>query len=207
MHQTSLCRISALAGMAAPVVLAVVAGTLGAVQTGYNPVTQLISELGETGATYAGIMHVGFWLTGLLLVLFSYSVYTLTGRSRAGAIGSWLVVLAGISFIAMGFFSCDAGCLPLTPSGQIHLQLGLLASVAAVAAAFLLGYSMRRTGTWNWYWQYSVITGALVLLILPVFVFAGNSHGLLQRVMIGIIFLWIEVLAIRFFHACSTQGN
>jgi hypothetical membrane protein len=207
MHQTSLCRISALSGIAAPVVLAVVTGTLGAIQTGYNPVSQLMSELGETGAPYAGIMHAGFVTTGLLMVLFSYSVYVLIGKSIPGMIGSGLIVAAGTTFIAMGFFSCDAGCQPLTLPGQIHLYLGLIASMAAVAAMFLLGYSMRRTGTWNWYWQYSFSTGALVLLILPVFIFAGDSDGLLQRVMVAMIFLWMEVLAIRIFHACSTYGE
>ena len=207
MHQTSLCRISALSGIAAPIVLGIVAGILGVIQAGYNPVTQLMSELGETGAPYAGIMNAGFVTTGLLMVLFSYSVYFLIGKSVPGMIGSGLIVAAGISFIAMGFFSCDAGCLPLTLPGQIHIQLGLFASVAAVAAMFLLGYSMRRTGTWNRFWQFSVITGGLVLLILPVFVFAGNSDGLLQRLMVGIIFLWMEVLAIRFFYACRNQGN
>jgi hypothetical membrane protein len=188
-------------------VLAIVAGTLGVIQTGYDPVTQLISELGETGAPYAGIMHAGFIMTGLLMVLFSYSVSTLIGKSLPGAIGSGLIVLSGILFIAMGFFSCDAGCLPLTLPGMIHLQLGLIASVTAVAAAFLLGYSMRQSGRWNGYWQYSVMTGALVLLILPAFVFAGDSDGLVQRFMMGVIFLWIEVLAIRFFHVCRKRRD
>jgi hypothetical protein len=43
MHQTCLCRISALSGIAAPVVLAIVAGILGVIQAGYNPVTQLMA--------------------------------------------------------------------------------------------------------------------------------------------------------------------
>jgi predicted permease len=153
------------------------------------------------------IMNAGFVTTGLLMVLFSYSVYVLIGKSIPGVIGSGLIVAAGISFISMGFFSCDAGCLPLTLPGRIHLQVGLFASVAAVAAMFLLGYSMRRTGTWNRYWQFSVVNGVLDLLILPVFVFSGNSDGLLQRVMVGIIFLWMEVLAIRFIYACRKQVN
>jgi hypothetical protein len=79
--------------------------------------------------------------------------------------------------------------------------------VAAVAAMFLLGYSMQRTGMWNRYWQYSVITGVLVLLILPVFMFAGDSDGLVQRVFVGLIFFCMEVLAIRFFHACRKTGE
>jgi hypothetical membrane protein len=209
MHQTTscLCRVSAISGIAAPVVLALTAGILGAIQPDYDPVTQLISELGETGAPYAGIMNVGFGLTGLLMILFSYSVYALIGKSLPGVAGSGLVLVSGVSFIAMAFFSCDAGCLPVTRSGQIHLQLGFLASIAAIAASFLLGYSMRQERTWNWYWQYSIITGALVLLLLPLFVLFSGPDGLLQRVMVGIIFLWIEILAIRFFFACNEPEN
>jgi hypothetical protein len=41
-------------------VLAIVAGTLGVIQAGYNPVTQLMSELGETGAPYA--LHHECWI-------------------------------------------------------------------------------------------------------------------------------------------------
>ena len=45
--------------------------------------------------------------------------------------------------------------------------------------------------------------GILVLLIIPAFVFAGDYDGLVQRIMMGMIFLWIEVLGIRFLYSCS----
>ena len=183
------------------------AGILGVIQTGYDPVTQLISELGETGGPYAETMNFGFGLTGILIILFSYCIFILMGRSLAGATGSFVVVLAGIAFIAMAFFSCDSGCMPVTVTGQIHLQLGILALLAAVSASFLLGYSMWKQGTWNGYWQYSMVSGVLVLILVPLFVFVTGPDGLVQRVMMGIIFLWMEILAIRLYFACRQIGN
>jgi hypothetical membrane protein len=191
-----------MSGIAAPVVFAAVAGILGAIQTGYNPVTQLISELGETGGSYAGIMNVGFGLTGMLIILFSYRIFVLVGKSLTGATGSFLVVLAGISFVTMAIFSCDTGCIPVTSTGQIHLQLGILALLAAVSASLLIGYSMWKQGTWNGYWQYSMASGVLVLILVPLFISVTGPDGLIQRVMIGIIFLWMEILAIKLYFDC-----
>jgi hypothetical protein len=129
------------------------------------------------------------------------------GRSLAGATGSFVVVFAGIAFIAMAIFSCDAGCLPVTSTGQIHLQLGTLALLAAVAASLLIGYSMWKQATWNGYWQYSIGSGVLVLILVPLFVSVTGPDGLVQRVMIGIIFLWMEILAIKLYFACRDANT
>jgi len=193
-------RPTAAAVIAAPVLFPLLVGTPGLTLAGYDPLTKLMSELGETGPPSAGIMDTrGFGLTGLLGVLFSLCVDRFSGRRRAGAI---LVAISGISFPGMAVFSCDRGCIPVTNAGQIHLQPGLAALIAAVAAAFLLGYRMREDGNWHGYWQYSLLTGLLVIGVLPVFLTYGHLDGLLQRVLVGLIFLWMEVLAIRLFLAC-----
>lgn len=197
------CRLTAAAGIAAPVLFTLVAGTLGLTLEGYDPLTRLMSELGETGAPTAGIMNtLGFGVTGLLMVLFSLCVDRFFGRYLSGRAGAVLVAISGISFLGMAVFSCDRGCIPVTNAGQIHIQLGLAALVAAVAAAFLLGYRMREDGNWHGYWQYSLLTGILVIGVLPVFLTYGHLDGLLQRVLVGLIFFWMEVLAIRLFLAC-----
>ena len=43
--------------------------------------------------------------------------------------------------------------------------------------------------------------GVLVLGVLPVFLTYGYLDGLLQRVLAGLIFLWMEVFTIRLFLA------
>jgi len=190
--------VSAVCGMAAPVIFFLTAGILGMITPGYDPVTQLISELGESGAPYAGAMNLlGFGVTGVLLVAFAPGLFVALGKNRVAAAGCGFVAIAGILFLAMAFISCDRGCIPVTPEGGLHLILGLFAAIAAVAASFLLAWPMRNSGRWGRIWQYSILTGILILLVLPVFISFGDLAGLLQRVLVGIIFLWLEVLAIR----------
>lgn len=206
MHHLSRtsCCMSALSGMGAPLVFALVSGSLGLIQPGYDPVTQLMSELGVSSAPHAGIMNlVGFGLTGFLITLFSVSLYSIAGERWPGAIGSGLVALCGLFFIGMAAFSCDSGCVPVTLAGRIHLQLGLAALLVAVGASLLIGYSLRGTGSWGGYWQYSLCTGAGVLLLLQVFISAPVADGLVQRIMVGALFLWMEILSIGIYRRCG----
>jgi hypothetical membrane protein len=190
--------ISAVCGLAAPILFFLTAGILGMITPGYDPVTQLISELGESGAPYAGVMNLlGFGVTGVLLMAFAPGLFMALGKNRVAAAGCGFVAIAGILFLAMAFISCDRGCIPVTPEGGLHLILGLFAAIAAVAASVLLAWPMRNSGRWGRIWQYSILTGILILIVLPLFISFGDLAGLLQRVLVGIIFLWLEVLAIR----------
>jgi hypothetical membrane protein len=199
-HGTSLPlrTVSAACGMAAPLLFFLTAGILGMVTPGYDPVTQLISELGESGAPFAGVMNLlGFGVTGILILAFVPGPYAALGKKRVVAAGCGFIALAGALFVGMAFISCDRGCIPVTSEGGLHLILGLVAAIAAVAASFILAWPMRNSGRWEGIWQYSILTGILVLLLLPVFIAAGEFAGLLQRALVGIIFLWLEVIAIR----------
>lgn len=202
----TLCRLLALCGTGAPLVFAAISIALGLIQPGYDPVTQLMSELGVGGVPHAGIMNlIGFGLTGLLIVLFSFSLYALAGGRGPGAIGSGLVALCGIFFIGMAAFSCDSGCIPVTSSGRIHLMLGLASLLVSVGASLLTGYSLRRTGSWEGYWQYSLCTGAVVLILMPVFLASPVVEGLIQRIMVGALFLWVEILSIGIYRRCGRR--
>ena len=56
---------------------------------------------------------------------------------------------------------------------------------------------MARESDWNGYWQYSLATGILILVMMPLLLIETESAGLLQGILVGLIFLWTEVLAIR----------
>jgi len=190
--------VSAVCGMAAPVLFFLTTGVLGMITPGYDPATQLISELGETGAPYAWVMNLlGFGVTGLLMLAFAPGLFIALGKNRVAAAGCGFVAIAGVLFLAMAFISCDRGCIPVTPEGGLHLLLGLFAALAALAASLLLAWPMKNSGSWEGIWQYSLLTGILIFLVLPVFISFGELAGLLQRVLVGIIFLWLEVLALR----------
>jgi hypothetical membrane protein len=196
--QIRVLTVSAVCGMVAPILFFLTVGILGMITPGYDPVTQLISELGESGAPFAWVMNLlGFGVTGVLLVAFAPGLAMALGKNRVAVAGCGFVAIAGGLFLAMAFISCDRGCIPVTPEGGLHLILGLFAAIAAVAASFLLAWPMRNSGSWGRIWQYSVLTGILILLVLPVFISFGELAGLLQRVLVGVIFLWLEVVALR----------
>lgn len=199
--QTSpLTTASALCGMAAPVIFAITVLVAGYLTPGYDPVTQLMSELGVSGEPYSLLMNVvGFGLVGILLVGFSYATYRVFRPLRRVFFGSVMVAGAGLSFIAMGFYHCDQGCIAVTTAGNVHLLLGLVATVLALLAALTFSYVMHRERGWGGFWQYSLATAVLIVVVLPVFLSLPGIAGLLQRIMVGIIFLWTEVFAIGIF--------
>ena len=190
--------IAATCGMAAPVLFAITVLAVGVSTDGYSSVTQLISELGIPGTPYAFVMNgIGLFTTGILISVFAYAVFAIFSRGLKPAVGSILVLVAGLSFVAMGIFHCDQGCIPITPGGSLHLVSGMIALVAGLGAALILSLVMIREREWNGYWQYSLATGVLLLVILPLFLLHPDKAGLFQRILVGLIFLWMEVLAIR----------
>jgi hypothetical protein len=203
----SLRRAGILSGIAGPVIYCSLVLILGFLQPGYNPVTQLMSELGETGAPYATVMNLGaFFLTGLLLILFASGFYLTFRRIRGAAPASALLVLSGILYIGEAEFSCDPGCIPVTSTGLFHLQLGQLLVTVMVLASFVIAYVLKSAKNWQGYWQYTAGTGGLILMMIPVMITLSDFTGLIQRILVGIILLWWEILAIGMYLRMRNPG-
>jgi hypothetical membrane protein len=205
---TLLIRYSAVSGITAPVIFFLTVCVLGLIQPGYNPVAQLMSELGETGAPYAIIMNVvGFGLFGILIVGFAPGLYFALGQHRAAFAGSAFILASGLAFIAMAFLPCDTACVPVSTAGRMHLILGMVAIVAAVLAACTLAFPMRGDAHWHGAWIYSLASGLLVILLLPLYGSIPGYEGLFQRLMVAIILVWTEVIAIRLYQAAAVQSG
>ena len=188
-------------GIAGPVIYAFMVIVLGFLQPGFNHVTQLMSELGETGAPDAIIMNLaGFALTGILLIIFAARFYLEFAGIRGATPASLLLALTGMLYIGEAYFSCDAGCIPVTVSGFSPPSAWPGSCLCGrILAAFVIAYVLKPERDWRGYWQYSVVTGLLVLLLIPVMVSQPEIGGLLQRLLVGVILVWWEVLAIRMY--------
>jgi hypothetical membrane protein len=197
-----------ICGIAGPVIYTFMVIFLGLLQPGFNHITQLMSELGETGAPHAILMNLaGFTLTGILLILFAARFYLEFAGIRGATPASLLLALTGMLYLGEAYFSCDAGCIPVTVAGSLHLLLGQAAVFVAVVAAFVIAYVLKSAGDWQGYWQYSIMTGILVILVIPLIVSRPDIAGLLQRVLVGIILVWWEVLAIRMYLINKDRGS
>jgi len=193
---TLLIRFSTACGLCGPIIYALVVLVLGFLTPGYSHVTQLMSELGESGAPYALAMNLaGFLLPGVLLVIFSLGLWAALKPTLAGRGGVVLVAIAGITYIGEAVFSCDRGCIPVTFAGSAHLLIGDLAVLDAVLGAFILALAMKQDIRWKGYWQYSAATGILVLVLLPFFTALSGLAGFMQRLVVGVILLWLLVIA------------
>jgi len=205
---TRIIRTAGIAaGMAAPVLYVTVVLVLGYLTPGYNPITQLMSELGETGAPYAIVMNLaGIGLSGLLLVLFAAAFALGFAGLRGTNAASALLGMAGLLEIGQAYFTCDAGCRGTSLPAMLHLLIGEVAIFLTIAGCFAVAYVLRAAG-WRRLSQYSTATGILVIVLIPVLIFLPSVEGLVQRLIVGCILLWWEILAIAIFSGVRGGGE
>lgn len=192
-----------------PVVAGLAAGALalatpllaGAAQPAYEPCSQFISELGQTGAPHGALVNfAGFLPTGLLTLAFGLSSALHLAPTRRARWGFLLFSSVGWAYVASAFFPCDPGCPPLgSTSQQIHNAFGAAEYLAGGAGLALLGSSgsapalapgvarLARVGSWI---VFVAFAGMLLPPLEPV-------RGLLQRAAEAALFLWMVVSSLR----------
>ena len=206
----STSRVVALTGVLGPVcfVLAVIVG--GALRSPYSHATQMISELGETGGSYSNVMNYGgFVPAGVLLVAFAASLFCSFSPARSSVVGTGLVAAFGAGILAAGIFSCDAGCVSQTPSreGLLHILVSLVAFAGGIGGTFAWAVHFRKRAAWSGLARYSTWSGGIALLFLFATIVSVSSPGtptesrtltgVWQRILVGVLFLWCAVVAIR----------
>lgn len=164
----------------------------------YSHIHQYISESYAADAEFGfQLRWLGFIPSGILFCLFfifNYRYLNQTIYSKLGTLGFF--VLYGIGTILCGIFYCDAGCLPEEPSNSqiIHNLLGGLLYLC-LPLLYLLIY--KGLGTQNQTLKrltfFNFISG-IILIILFFKFFDSDFKGLLQRVIEGMLLIWICVM-------------
>ncbi len=203
-------KLQAIAGIVAPISFTTVVIVLGFMQPGYNHVSHTISELGAVGASNAGIQNANFVVTGILTLAFAFGLHGGISGGKGSRIGPSLVALWGLALVASGFFQLDpkeavTACTS-TPSIStcapgLHDVAGLTGFAASGAAAVVLSRRLRTDPQWRSYASFSVVAGLLMIVFLGGFMLSFPHFpayvGVVQRLMVGTILLWTEVMAIR----------
>jgi len=167
----------------------------------YNPIKQAESDLAV--GPYGFVMTINFVLRGLLSLALLWALVlgvAMQGLSRPGLIllGAW-----GVGAIVLALFPTDlAGAAP-TFHGKIHLQVATLAFICAAVGELLLSLkfandeqsrSLRRPALVI---ATLVIFAALLVLALPFAPKLASDFGLYERIFIGLVLLWMLVIAFR----------
>ncbi|MEV3981927.1 DUF998 domain-containing protein [Nonomuraea sp. NPDC049758] len=206
-------KIGLLCGVVAGPLFIFVLLVQGAVRDGYDPIHHAGSSL-ELGSSLGWIQQVNFILAGGLAIVFALAVPgALREHGRKSAWGPLLIALWGVGLIGAGVFLDDpvsgypvgtpALTVPPTTHGDLHGKLSLVGFLALTVAHFVFarrfaGWGQRRRAL------YSVLSGILFPIGFVLFVSAflqvnglAEIGGLLQRLTVGIGWLWLTLLAVH----------
>jgi len=207
-------RILSLAfgSIVGPVLFTIVVFVLGSLKPGYSNTSQLMSELGEVGTPNGVIMNLITAILGISILMFAFSLhYGLTkGRELKG--GFILTMVAGICMVLGGIFPCDPGCVPVSFNGTMHEIASMIGFPAIIFAPFALSQHLKSDRSWQNHRIYSLVTGVFTAILVPLYLSEAIKlwNGAIQRVMLGILLLWMEVTSIKLFRvskACALKDQ
>lgn len=188
-----------ICGIIAPVSYTIVVIVLGFLWSGYNHVTQAISELGGPGAPNAIIMNAaGFALTGILIIAFALGLHLGINEESGSKTGPALLAVYGLGMLAVGFFPWDQ-TNPASFTTIMHSVLGWTHWIAITLALLVIARRFKNSTQWKSYRVYSLSTGLVTAVLILIYAFIGveGYMGVLQRIIVGAQMLWIEVVAIK----------
>ena len=181
----------------------------GLVQDEYSARKEDISALAALDAQHAWIMITGFVLLGVGTVALAAGLAS-TLRYPSAAIGSVLLMIAGIGLVVAGLARNDCSselpaCAARVDAGevswhnQVHDNVSLILFLALIAAPLVFARAFGRDDRWRPLRTYSIVTGLLgfALLVLYVIGSAGTWNGLVQRIFISVLLLWIALVGFR----------
>jgi len=191
-------RLAACCGVVGPIMFTLAWIVSGAAWPGYAPRSQFISELAASDAPHGGAMVAAFLLLGVLVLIFARGLW-----GTLGVVVPALIGVFGAGSIGSGIARCDPGCGGASFANQAHTiitygGLGAL-TLATLALPFVVGRdpSPAAAGTRRGYRVYSALTGVLAAIIFVRGFEAFGGVGLGQRLFVGLLFLWLVVLAVR----------
>jgi len=180
------------------VVLLVISAAL--VTPGYSHLSETVSALGTTGRPHPEIISYGLIASGLLVSGFAYGFFRLIRNYRyAGALLTSLLI-CGIGILLAGIFSAD-------PKETDALTMGGITHVVSIAIAFFFFLAavvicIKKIFNDLKLNSYIKLSFVLVVVCLPLFILffiplCDSIEGLIERIILVIALLWLEVISLR----------
>ena len=142
-------------------------------------------------------MIAAFLALGALTLAFSAGLHRGIDGGRGSPLGPALVAVFGACTIGSGLFRCDPGCGGASLSNTLHTVITHAGLGALVLATLLLPFRLARDGRWRDLRPYSWLTGLGATAIFAAGFERFGGAGLGQRLFIGLLFLWLAVMAAR----------
>jgi len=186
----------ALAGVLGPITLLIGNYTPALTTPGYNLVRDSISSLALTPLGW--VQTIGFLCVGLLVEIYVVALLISIKPSHGFGLGLVLLVLFGFGILMLASFRTN---LPgvLTFEGSLHGIVSKTVFSIFPIAVGLISFSMKRDPRWKHLHVYSVATAILGIILSVVISIADNINifGLLERLLVANIVIWVETTAIH----------
>jgi hypothetical protein len=206
-----------LCGVIGPLLFIVVLLIEGATRPGYNAIQTQGSYLALTDQGWEQIAN--FIVCGSLIIAFAVGLRRIWPTGGASVWGPLLIGLFGLGLVIAGVFVADPGGgyppgaplngTPQTWHGWVHgINALVFFNVVLPAACFVLARRFAADAQNHRWATYSWVTGALILVIsipatvgMPFAYKAGFPvvDGLIQRILIIIVWGWLALTALRLF--------
>ncbi len=203
--------ILAVCGIVGPFVFAATVIALAALRPGYSHIAQTISALGEVGQRYAIVQDINFVVLGALVLAFSYGLQRGIGDGAGSKLGPAFVGVFGLGVALAGFFPCGpcADFSAPTYNNTTHAIAATIAFLGFLPAPFFLWRRMKSDPAWTDLARWSLIFG-IAIVVLEIATNAGTEtaiYGLLQRLQVAAIFLFLEIIALRLYRKSGAMAS
>ena len=194
-------RLYAICGVIAPIFFVLMVILEGFLVTGYSHMTQQVSDLGAYAlyGSYALLQNLNFCVFGILVVSFAIGLRQELPTSRTITV---TLGLFGAMFFLLGFFPDE----PTPWPAAAHYVISWIGGFSILLSQFFTWRRLRRPIAdegvgWTKYSRFSLVSLVLAIISFVLFAVFGQpgspATGLLQRVMVVFLLLWIEVMALR----------
>lgn len=197
-YRRRIIWVAAIAGMAGPGLFAVVLLALTAIQhdflleIGWRPLRDPagVWPSGLALGRYGRAQTASFVVSGLLLMLFVLGLHLGATDGRGPRSGPALLFAAGTAMALMGFETDPMRRTgPRTIHGWVHDLAFVLFVLTLLSALFFLWRRWRDNPLWRGHARYTLVTGLLAALLLPL-------PGVAYYLFLAVVLVWFEVTAL-----------
>jgi hypothetical protein len=198
----------ALAGILGPLVLAVADLTAAVSIHSYSLVRDSISSLALTSLGW--LQTIGFLALGLFVEIFTAGLLYNVRRARFFHLGIGIFVFFGFAMLLIGAFHTDPVGGPKTFEGMIHGFAARVTFSLFAVAILALAPGIKKDPNWRPLFRYTIVTAILAVVlgvILRFFPEKSGWFGLIERILVANMILWVEVSAINLMRLSLKRGK